>query len=141
MGSQQQGPVFPQPIGMPGWFQPPGQADPVQRLALMMALMVLGMPPVHCCYAPTRCGVSSSVDMSEPRICPPTGPETRIGIPVPKLEIDEKQWAKKDTRDTLRGQAVIVNLHVRVGRSDAEGQVREVQTALRSATHGILESP
>jgi len=94
MGPQQQGPVFPQPIGMPGWFQPPGQADPVQRLALMMALMVLGMPPVHSCYAPTRCGVSSSVDMSEPRICPPIGPETRIGIPVPKLEMDEKQWTR-----------------------------------------------
>ncbi len=52
MGPQQQGPVFPQPLGMPGWFQPPGQADPVQRLALMMALMVLGMPSVHGCYAP-----------------------------------------------------------------------------------------
>jgi hypothetical protein len=94
MGPQQQGPVFPQPIGMPGWFQPPGQADPVQRLALMMALMVLGMPPVHSCYAPTRCGVSSSVDMSEPRICPPIGPETRIGIPVSTTGMDEKQWTR-----------------------------------------------
>ena len=94
MGPQQQGPVFPQPIGMPGWFQPPGQADLVQRLALMMALMVLGMPPVHSCYAPTRYGVSSSVDTSEPRICPPIESETRIGIPVPKLEMDGKQWTR-----------------------------------------------
>ncbi len=94
MGPQQQGPIFPQPIGMPGWFQPPGQADPVQRLALMMALMVLGMPPVYSCYAPTGCGVPSSVDMLEPRICPPIGPETRIGIPAPRTEMDERQWTR-----------------------------------------------
>ncbi|MFN9939006.1 MAG: hypothetical protein ACK56I_05985, partial [bacterium] len=41
MDPQQQGPVFPPPFGMPGWLQPLGQVDPVQRLALMMALMVL----------------------------------------------------------------------------------------------------
>ncbi|MFN9904869.1 MAG: hypothetical protein ACK56F_01930, partial [bacterium] len=52
MGPQLQGPAFPQIVGVPGLFQPPGHADPVQRLALMrlalmMALMVLGMPPVY----------------------------------------------------------------------------------------------
>jgi hypothetical protein len=38
--------------------------------------------------------MSLSVDMSEPRICPPIGPETRIGIPVPKTEMDEKRWTR-----------------------------------------------
>jgi hypothetical protein len=37
VGPQPQGPMHPQPFGMPGLLQPPGPADPVQRLALMMA--------------------------------------------------------------------------------------------------------
>jgi len=94
MGPQQQGPIFPQPIGMPGWFQPPGQADPVQRLALMMALMVLGMPPVYSCGVPTGCGALLGVDTSEPRICPLIGSETRIGLPALKTKIDEEQWVR-----------------------------------------------
>jgi hypothetical protein len=93
-GPQQQGPIFPQPIGMPGLFQPPGQADPVQRLALMMALMVLGMPPVYSCGVPTGCGALLGIDMSEPRICPPIGSETRIGIPALRTEMGEKQWVR-----------------------------------------------
>jgi hypothetical protein len=32
--------------------------------------------------------------MSEPRICPPIESETRIGIPVPKPEMDDKQWTR-----------------------------------------------
>jgi hypothetical protein len=107
MGPQQQGSAFPQPFGMPGWFQPPGQADPVQRLALMMALMVLGMPPVHGCYAPTRCGVSSSADMSEPRICPPVESETRIGLTVPRVEMDEEQWIRLPAIRCMAGQSVL----------------------------------
>ena len=94
MGPQLQRPAFPQPIGIPGLFQPPGHADPVQRLALMMALMVLGMPPVYSCHVPTGCGMSLGVDMSEPRICPPIESETRIGIPALKTEMDEKQWVR-----------------------------------------------
>jgi hypothetical protein len=58
VGPQQpQGPMLLQPMGMPGLLQPPGPADPVQRLALMMALMVLGMPPVYSCQATTGCGL------------------------------------------------------------------------------------
>ncbi len=135
MGPQQQGPIFPQPIGMPGLFQIPGQADPVQRLALMMALMVLGMPPVHSCYAPTGCGVPSSVDMSEPRICPPIGPETRIGVPVPKWEMDEKQWTRLPAIHCVAKQS---SLTFTCGLG---GQVREVQTALRGTPNSMLESP
>jgi hypothetical protein len=42
--------MFLQPMGMPGLLQPPGSADPIQRLALMMALTVLGIPPVYSCH-------------------------------------------------------------------------------------------
>jgi hypothetical protein len=34
------------------------------------------------------------VDMSEPRICPPIEPETRIGLPVPGVEMDKEQWTR-----------------------------------------------
>jgi hypothetical protein len=78
MGPQPQGPVYPQPFGMPGLLQPPGHEDPVQRLALMMALMVLGMPPVYSCHVPTGCGMPLGADMSEPRVCPPIESETGI---------------------------------------------------------------
>jgi hypothetical protein len=76
IGPQPQGPVYPQPFGMPGLLQPPGHADPVQRLALMMALMVLGMPPVYSCHVPTGCGMPLGADVSEPRVCPPIESET-----------------------------------------------------------------
>ncbi len=94
IGPQPQGPVYPQPVGMPGLLQPPGHADPVQRLALMMALMVLGMPPVYSCHVPTGCGMPLGADMSEPRVCPPIESETEIGISAMKKELDEKQWVR-----------------------------------------------
>jgi hypothetical protein len=34
------------------------------------------------------------LDVSEPRICPPIGSETRIGIPALRTEMDEKQWVR-----------------------------------------------
>ena len=59
----------------------------------------------------------------------------------PRTEDGEGREAVGMTaRDTLCGHAIVVDLHVRVGRSDAESQVREVQTTLRSATDSMLES-
>jgi hypothetical protein len=69
-----------QPMGMPGLLQPPGPADPLQRLALMMALMVLGMPPVYSCHIPAGGGLPLDADMLEPRVCPLIGSGTEIGI-------------------------------------------------------------
>ncbi len=93
IGPQPQGPVHPKPFGMPGLLQPPGPADPVQRLALMMALMVLGMPPVYSCHVPTRCGSPLGMDVSEPKVCPPVavGSETGVGISAMKEELDAEQ--------------------------------------------------
>jgi hypothetical protein len=60
----------------------------------MMALMVLGMPPVYSCHVPTGGGVPLGADMSEPRVCPPIGSETGIGILALKTEMDETQWVR-----------------------------------------------
>jgi len=54
---------------------------------------------------------------------------------------DGREAVGKTARDTLCGHAVVIVLHVRVGRSDAESQVREVPTTLWSATKGVLGSP
>jgi hypothetical protein len=92
VGPQQpQGPMFLHPMGMPGLLQPPGPADPVQRLALMMALMVLGMPQVHSCHFPTGCGALPDAGVSEPRICPPIESGREIGISATKEDLDARQ--------------------------------------------------
>jgi hypothetical protein len=82
------------PMGMPGLLQPPGPADPIQRLALMMALMVLGMPQVYSCHVTTGCGAPLDADISEPRICPPVGSGREIGISAMKEELDTRQWER-----------------------------------------------
>ncbi len=95
VGPQQpQGLMFLQPMGMPGLLQPPGPADPVQRLALMMALMVLGMPPVLSCHTTTGCGLPLDAGLSEPRICPPVGSGEEIRISAVKVERDTRQWVR-----------------------------------------------
>ncbi len=82
---------------MPGLLQPPGPADPIQRLALMMALMVLGMPQVYSCHSTTGCGVPLDAGVSELRICPPIGSEREIGISAMKEELDTRQWRRLPT--------------------------------------------
>ena len=97
--------MFLQPMGMPGLLQPPGPADPVQRLALMMALIVLGMPPVHSCHTPTGCGLPLGAGMSEPRICPPVGAGEEIKISTVKEELDTRQWVRLPTVHCLAMQS------------------------------------
>jgi hypothetical protein len=86
-----QGPMFLHPMGMPGLLQPPGPSDLVQRLALMMALMVLGMPPVYSCHITTGCGMPLDAGTSEPRVCPSFGSRGEIRISVTKEELDTRQ--------------------------------------------------
>jgi hypothetical protein len=69
---QLRGQPFPDPRRMLGLLQPPGPVDPMQRLALMMAVMVLGMPQVHSCHANTSPGMLWNGELSEARTCPPT---------------------------------------------------------------------
>jgi hypothetical protein len=90
VGPQQpQGPPLLLPMGMPGLLQPPGPVDPVQRLALMMALMVLGMPQVYSCHTNTGCGMPLDAGISEPRVCPPFGSGRVIGVPRVQREEDQ----------------------------------------------------
>jgi hypothetical protein len=81
-------------MGMPGLLQPPGPVDPIQRLALMMAIMVLGMPQVYSCNIATGCEAPWGMDTSEPRICPPIGSGGEIGISAMKEELDTRQWKR-----------------------------------------------
>ncbi len=95
VGPQQpQGPPFLNPMGMPGLLQPPGPVDLIQRLALMMAIMVLGMPQVYSCNIATGCGAPLGAGISEPRICPPVGSGGEIGIAAMKEELDARQWRR-----------------------------------------------
>jgi hypothetical protein len=91
---QPQGPPLPNPEGMPGLLQPPGPIDPMQRLALMMAVMVLGMPQVYSCNIATGREMSRGMGMSEPRICPPVGTRGENGILAVKEPLGTEQWKK-----------------------------------------------
>ncbi len=75
-------------------LQPPGPIDPIQRLALMMAVMVLGMPQVYSCNIATGREASWGMGMSEPGICPPVGSRREIGISVMKEQLDARQWKR-----------------------------------------------
>jgi hypothetical protein len=52
-------------------LQPAGPVDPVQKLALMMAVMMLGMPPVHGYHIGTGSGAWGDESRVELRIHPP----------------------------------------------------------------------
>ncbi len=75
---QPQGLPLLNPAGMPGLLQPPGPIDPVQRLALMMAIMILAMPQVYGCNTATGREASWSTGMPEPWICHRLDPEERL---------------------------------------------------------------
>ncbi len=68
------------PRGMPSLLQPAGPADTMQRLALMMAVMMLVMPQVYSCHASTGSGMSWNEKVSEAWVCPPVGLSDKIGI-------------------------------------------------------------
>ncbi len=95
VGPQQpQGPPLLNPVGMPGLLQPPGPTDLMQRLALMMAIMVLGMPQVHSCNIATGREASWGTGISEPRICPTVGSGREIGISAVREQLDARQWKR-----------------------------------------------
>ncbi len=63
----------------------------MQRLALMMAVMVPGMPQVHICNIATGPEVSWGMSMLEPRICPPVGTGRENGISAVEEQLDAEQ--------------------------------------------------
>ncbi len=66
----------------------------MQRLALMMAVMVLGMPQVYSCNVAMGREVPWGMSMSEPRIWSPVGNGGENGILAVKEQLDMKQWKR-----------------------------------------------
>jgi hypothetical protein len=64
----------------------------MQRLALMMAVMVLGMPQVHSCHTSAGLEMSWGGGMTEPRICPPVVSEN--GISAMGEQLDPNYWKR-----------------------------------------------
>jgi hypothetical protein len=92
------GQLLPNSGGIPGLLQSPGSVDPTQRLALMMAVMLLGMPPVHCC--PTDAGPEAPRGGSglEPRTHPPKErveePQRQGSGTIQELYTGPRPWSK-----------------------------------------------
>ncbi len=63
-------------------------------MALMMAVMVLGMPQVYSCNIATGREVPRGMGMSEPGICPPVGSGREIGISAVREQLDTRQWKR-----------------------------------------------
>jgi hypothetical protein len=66
----------------------------MQRLALMMAVMVLGIPQVHSCHTITGPEMSWGGSMLEPRICPPVAIGIESGISAVEERLDPKYWKR-----------------------------------------------
>ncbi len=66
----------------------------MQRLALIMAVMVLGMPQVHSCHTSTSSEMSWGKDMSEPWTCPPVVTGNEKGISAVGEQLDPNHWRK-----------------------------------------------
>jgi hypothetical protein len=72
----------------------PGLLDPMQRLALMMAIMVLGMPQVHSCHTSTNRETPWGGEMSDLRICLPVMPGNEMKISTVGERLDPSHWRK-----------------------------------------------
>jgi hypothetical protein len=66
----------------------------MQRLALMMAVMVLGMPPVHSCHAGTDSRMLWNGAVSEVRVCPLAVSRGGIGISAMGEQLDPSHWRR-----------------------------------------------
>jgi hypothetical protein len=79
----------------------------MQRLALMMAVMVLGMPPVHSCHAGTDSGMLWISAVSEVRVCPPVELRDVMDISATGEQLDPSHWRR------LPSDPVRPHIHVR----------------------------
>jgi hypothetical protein len=104
---QPRGQPFPDPRRIPGLLQPPGPTDPMQRLALMMAVMVLGMPQVHSCHASASPEVLWGGGMSEARICPPVMFRDETRASTAGEQLDPSHWRKLPATHCRATQSVL----------------------------------
>ncbi len=73
---------LPDPGRLPGPLQLMGPGDLVQKLALMMAVMMLGMPPVNGYRADMGSGAQGERGRTEPMFYPSTQIENSMGTPA-----------------------------------------------------------
>jgi hypothetical protein len=66
----------------------------MQRLALMMAVMVLGMPQVHSCHASASPEMLWGGEMTEVRICPPVIIRDEVRVSTVGKQLDPSHWRK-----------------------------------------------
>jgi hypothetical protein len=95
--------------------------DPMQRLALMMTVMVLGMPQVHSCHTTTGREVLWGESVSEPRICPPITTGIESGISAVEERLDPKHWKRLPAIHCMATQS---SLSFIIG---LDGQTRKVR--------------
>jgi hypothetical protein len=118
---QQRGQPFPDPRGIPGLLQPPGPTDPLQRLALMMAVMVLGMPQVHSCHTSASPEMLWSGEVSEARICPPVMFRDETRVSTVGEQLDPSHWRKLPATHCQAIQSVLTRtcgLDGRMGKAE-----------------------
>jgi hypothetical protein len=90
----------------------------MQRLALMMAVMVLGMPQVHSCHASASTEMLWSGEMSEARICPPTMFRDEMGFSTVGEQLDPSHWRKLPATHCQATQSVLTFVCGLDGRMD-----------------------
>jgi hypothetical protein len=95
--------------------------DPMQRLALMMAVMVLGMPQVHSCNIAMGRRMPWDMSALESRICPPVGTGIECGISAAEEQLDAEQWKRLPAIHCMASQS---SLSFMCGR---DGQTRRVR--------------
>jgi hypothetical protein len=94
----------------------------MQRLALMMAVMVLGMPQVPSCHAGTDPRMLWDGVMTEARVCPPIVPMNKIKLSAMGDQLDPSHWLCA-AGCALPCDPVCPHVRVRYGQPDGKGEV------------------
>jgi hypothetical protein len=108
----------PDPGRLHGPLQLVGPVDPVQKLALMMAVMMLGMPPVNGYHAGMESGARGDGGRMEPRFYPSAQVERSVGTPA----------AEKGVEPAALHRAA----HVEPGGSSVSQVLQQVQLGMES---------
>jgi hypothetical protein len=79
----------------------------MQRLALMMAVMVLGMPQVHGCHAGADPKMLRDGAMTEARVCPPIALVDKIELSAMGEQLDPSHWRRLQAVHCQATQSVL----------------------------------
>ncbi len=97
-------PPLPDPGRLPGPLQLMGPGDPMQRLALMMAVMMLGMPPVNGYHTDVGPGEQGARGQTEPMFHPSAWIENSRGVlvagkgPIQRPHTGTRLWSQEGFR-------------------------------------------